>query len=186
MKNLKINNNGPCYGNYRAKVLDNLDPLKLGRVKLEIYPILIGIEADFLPWATPAMPIFDGAGLNTGSFIVPKNDTMVYCFFENGDIYQPVFFAEATDGKKGLPTSREINYPNRKVWRTDSGIEVFIDDTEQEVYIYHPSTTDIKIDKSGNIDINGNKDISVIVKGNANISAIGNIIISGASVNINP
>lgn len=169
-------------GIYRGKVLltdvDAADG-KFGRIKVEVYPMLLGtetaktllknangeqlqtiaegIETDCLPWATPAFPLFEGAGNGYGCFSIPKVGSFVFVFFENGDIYQPVYFAEAADGVHGLPTERLTNYPNRKVMKTEQGITIELDDTdgEEEIKITHPAGATIQIDSSGNITITG-------------------------------
>lgn len=143
-------------GIYRGKVLDNNDPEFFGRVKIQIYPMFADItDATLLPWSVPAMGLFDGAGNGTGAFAVPKIGTFVYVFFEQGDMYQPVYFAEAQTAQKGLPLDRLINYPNSKVWRTSSGTEISIDDTLNRVILLHPTGSFIVIDTLGNITIRG-------------------------------
>ncbi len=164
-------------GIYRGKVLDNNDPLQLGRIKVEIIPMFKGLLAEELPWATSAMPIFEGAGINIGEFNVPKENSWVWCFFEAGDHNQPVYFAEATDAVHGIPTSAKTNYPNRKVKRTSSGIETIIDDSNSNVIINHPSGTSCTIDSNGKVTIVGASSID--------ITASGNINIEGSTINLN-
>lgn len=142
-----MNENLKFTGMYRAKVISNSDSDMLGRVKAEIYPMLIGkvtaknldgvdgVATEQLPWVVPAMPISSGAGDGYGSFAVPKVGSFVFVFFEEGDINQPVYFAEAQTKQYGLPASRTINYPNRKVVETSSGVKIIIDDTTGEVII---------------------------------------------------
>jgi len=134
-------------GIYRGIVMDNDDPDQLGRIKVKVYPMLEGVETDILPWATPASPLFEGAGEDIGCFTVPRVDANVFVFFEMGDIYQPVYFAEAQDRLKGLPTERTINYPNRKVMKTESGVKVIIDDTTKMVEITTPEGFSLKLDE---------------------------------------
>ena len=116
-------------GNYRGTVMDNNDPDQYGKVRVMIFPMLSGLETTDLPWAIPAMPLWDGAGDGTGSFVVPKIGSNVYCFFEEGDIYQPVYFAEAQDALRGLPTERVIDYPNTKVRKSSGGMIEVVNDT---------------------------------------------------------
>lgn len=165
-------------GFYRGKVLSNSDPDQLGRVKIEVFGVLEGLESQYLPWAVPAMPMLTGAGSDCGYFSVPIVGSYVWCFFEAADLYQPVYFAEATDGVHGLPTERTTNYPNRRVLKTSSGITILLDDVSELVKIDHPSGTNVSIDNSGNVSINSS--------GNVNIVGSGDVIISGASVHINP
>ncbi len=107
---------------YRAKVLatDATENNKFGRIKVEIYPMLIGeitatrisktdnvsiegIAIADLPWATPAAALTIGAGVDIGTLAVPDVGTQVWVFFEAGDINQPVYLAAATTATLGLP-----------------------------------------------------------------------------------
>jgi len=142
-------------GMYRGQVLDNDDPDKLGRIKVNLFGLTDGIDAEDLPWAVPAMPLFAGAGSGFGYFAVPKIGTYVFVFFEASDIYQPIYFAEATDGIHGLPTERLTNYPNTKVIKTPNGIVITINDFSKEICVNHPSGSYLKIDTAGNIIIQG-------------------------------
>lgn len=138
-------------GIYRGLVEDNNDPSQYGRIRVRIYPHFSGVDANILPWAVPAMPLFEGAGSGVGSFIVPEVGSYVFCFFEHGDVYQPVYFAEAQNAIKGLPTERTTNYPNRKVIKTTSGITVYIDDTSKVIDIKMPSAMELKVDDTNRV-----------------------------------
>lgn len=157
-------------GFYRGVVVDNADPSKYGRVKINVFGVFDGIAIEHIPWAKPAMPVYRGAGTGYGYSAVPEVGSHVWCFFEVGDVYQPVFFASAPDGVHGLPAERETNYPTRVVWKTKSGITMYIDDTDLELSVSHPSGTVITIDSSGNVTLD----------------SVGNVIIKGSTVSINP
>lgn len=190
------------YGNYRGLVEDNADPLKLGRCRIRIYPLFKDMEATVLPWSVPAMGLFDGAGNNIGSCAIPRIGSYVFCFFEAGDIYQPVYFAEAQTAAHGLPTAIATNYPNKKAWRTYNGIQMSIDDTEKIVRLDHPTGTYIEINEDGrvtvtsvekvminstdNTEVDVGANCTVTVSGDCTVSADGNVIISGSTVSINP
>jgi hypothetical protein len=124
---------------YRAKVLDNLDPEMLGRIKAQVYPMFATLLASELDWARPAFSLGAGAGDGFGSFSVPSIGTFVFVFFEAGDFRQPIYFAEAPTMTKGLPTERTVSYPDRKVWKTSSGISVQVDDLTHEIKISQPT-----------------------------------------------
>jgi len=183
-----VKHTGRFDGIYRAKVEDNNDPSMFGRIRARVYPMFADITPiDVLPWTVPAYPIFEGAGFGDngysgysaysgysghGTFSVPKIGTFVFVFFEEGDIYQPVYFAEAQTAQFGLPVSRISHYPNVKVWRTLSGMEFVVDSTplSESITITHPSGTSVSIQPNGSILVNS-----------TNI-----IIISGTQVRINP
>lgn len=157
-------------GMYRGKVLDNLDPDELGRLKIQVLGVFDEIESEDIPWAIPAYPIFSGSGDGYGYFAIPEIDSFVWVFFEVGNIYQPVYFAEAPSAIHGIPSEAATNYPYTKVWKTKKGFVVYYDEEDDELKISHPSGTIIQINGGGNI----------------NISSVGEINIGGSSVNINP
>jgi len=154
------------WGNYRAT--DALEADKIGRIKVEVYPFLVGretarltgnkidgIDTENLPWATPAPSLFNGAGINTGSFIVPTINTFVWVFFEMGDIYQPVYFAEATDKVHGVPSERLVDYPYTRVLKSSAATLTIDNAAGKENYkITHKSGSVIEMDADGNIIIN--------------------------------
>ena len=142
-------------GMYRGQVLDNNDPDKLGRIKVNLFGLTDGIDVEDLPWSVPAMPLFAGAGSGFGYFAIPELNTFVWCFFEALDIYQPVYFAEATDGIHGLPAERLTNYPNTKVIKTKSEIIITVNDLAKTIRLDHPTGAYILIDGTGNIQISG-------------------------------
>ena len=123
-----------------------------------------------MPWCVPAYPIWEGAGNNTGYFAVPDMDSFIFVFFEQGDIYQPVYFAEAPTATKGLPPDRTTNYPNRKVMQTTSGIIFMVDDTAKIVNITHPTGTQITINTDGQVFV----------------TSPNHIFINGLTINLNP
>jgi uncharacterized protein involved in type VI secretion and phage assembly len=75
----------PLYGKYRATVINNVDPLQIGRVQ-----VMVADVAGFIPstWAMPCMPV---AGINTGMFAVPMIGSGVWVEFERGDPDFPIW-----------------------------------------------------------------------------------------------
>lgn len=73
------------YGKYRGTVLDNLDPLQIGRI-LAVVPDVSAL----LPtsWAMPCVPI---AGKQMGTFMVPQVGAGVWIEFEQGDPDYPIW-----------------------------------------------------------------------------------------------
>ena len=73
------------YGKYRGTVINNIDPLQMGRVNVQV-PGVTGL----LPssWALPCVPI---AGKQMGTFMVPQIGSGVWVQFEAGDPDRPVW-----------------------------------------------------------------------------------------------
>jgi uncharacterized protein involved in type VI secretion and phage assembly len=73
------------YGKYRGTVVNNLDPLQIGRI-LALVPDV----STLLPtsWAMPCVPI---AGKQMGTYMVPQVGAGVWIEFEQGDPDYPVW-----------------------------------------------------------------------------------------------
>jgi len=73
------------YGKYRATVLNNVDPLRLGRLQVSV--------SDFspLPAATWAMPCFPWAGPQMGMYLIPSIGAGVWVEFEQGNPDYPIW-----------------------------------------------------------------------------------------------
>lgn len=75
----------PLYGKYRAMVVNNVDPLQIGRIQVTISDV-----KGFVPstWAMPCVPV---AGINNGVFTVPPVGAGVWIEFERGNINYPIW-----------------------------------------------------------------------------------------------
>ncbi|MGH9497268.1 MAG: phage baseplate assembly protein V [Candidatus Sulfotelmatobacter sp.] len=73
------------FGVYRGTVVDNIDPLQIGRVM-----VLVPDAGGVIPstWAMPCVPI---AGKQMGTFMVPQIGSGVFVQFEAGDPDRPVW-----------------------------------------------------------------------------------------------
>lgn len=88
------------FGFYRGIVLKHLDH---GKCKVFIYGVYHDswqTKPDLLPDAEPAMGIFGGSLDYNGTFSYPNINSMVWCFFANGDQNIPVYFLAIPGGLK--------------------------------------------------------------------------------------
>ena len=101
---------------YRGVVEENNDPEKRGRVRVRIWGLHTenktkteteGIPTDELPWAEPCIPIFEGGISGFGMFGVPVQGSHVMIFFENGNYFQPRYFAS-------LPSMNPEELPDKR------------------------------------------------------------------------
>jgi len=91
----------PLFGNYRAKVIDNIDPDTQGRVKVWIPDIMPDVEDTKGLWARPANNPVGGRNSEEegeahhfqGSCYIPKKGSWVWIFFEAGNVNRPYYFA---------------------------------------------------------------------------------------------
>jgi len=165
---------------YTGKIEDVQDPEQLGRCKIRVYGIFEeSIPTSDLPWAKPD---FNFIGSTLGSFIVPKVDTLVKVYFDDGDIYSP-FYTTKVFNRKNLSTIPGEDYPNIMLFfETDEGDSFYINRVTFETFYTHASGLTIKIDAKGNISMESNDaekgDLSIVMKGDISItSETGNVSI---------
>ncbi|MFS8203783.1 phage baseplate assembly protein V [Streptomyces sp. CWNU-52B] len=72
-------------GKFRGRVVDNNDPLRIGRVTAEV-PDVLGDEPS--TWALPCLPF---TGPESGQFVVPPTGAGVWVEFEQGDPSFPIW-----------------------------------------------------------------------------------------------
>lgn len=73
------------YGIYRATVVNNVDPMQIGRIMVTVTDVGSIIPST---WAMPSVPI---AGKQMGTFMVPQIGAGVWIQFEAGDPDRPVW-----------------------------------------------------------------------------------------------
>jgi len=75
---------GPRYGKHRGIVVDDQDPLMLGRIVVSVPSVAPGQ----LGWAMPCAPV---AGPGSGVFVVATRGSNVWIEFEEGDVSRPIW-----------------------------------------------------------------------------------------------
>jgi len=73
------------YGKYRGTVINNIDPLQIGRIQ-----VMVPDVSNLVPtsWAMPCVPL---AGKQEGTFFVPQVGAGVWVEFEQGDPDYPIW-----------------------------------------------------------------------------------------------
>jgi uncharacterized protein involved in type VI secretion and phage assembly len=94
-----MNGNGGngFYGRYRGRVNDNVDPLRRGRLLVEV-PDVLG--RDPCIWAESANPL---AGEGMGLFVLPQVDDGVWVEFEHGDPERAVWTGSWRGSQAEIP-----------------------------------------------------------------------------------
>jgi uncharacterized protein involved in type VI secretion and phage assembly len=101
---------GSYYGKYRGVVVNNIDPMQVGRIMASVPDVGSAIPST---WAMPCVPI---TGKGSGTWVVPQIGTGVWIEYEQGDPEYPIwtgcFWGSASDtpsdAKKGNPLSPSI------------------------------------------------------------------------------
>ena len=96
------------FGKYRGRVIDNRDPLRLGRLSVEVPDVL----GPAFGWALPCVPY---AGPGVGFLATPPTGANVWVEFEAGDPDRPIW-SGCFWGPRELPP--EAVDPGVAVWRT--------------------------------------------------------------------
>lgn len=73
------------YGKYRGMVLNNIDPLMIGRLMVQV-PDVLGLGTT--SWAMPCVPL---AGTQMGMYVIPLIGSGVWIEFEGGDPDYPIW-----------------------------------------------------------------------------------------------
>jgi phage baseplate assembly protein V len=107
-----------------AIVVDNVDPNKLGRVKVK-FPTLPDQPESF--WARLVMPM---AGEKRGWMTIPEIDDEVLVAFMHGDFNHAIVLGSLYNGVDTPPYANEDGDNNLRVFQSRSGHRVTFDDTE--------------------------------------------------------
>jgi len=138
------------FGKYRATVVDNMDPQKRGRLRLQIPSVLADQQSD---WALPCMPY--GGITGQGMFMIPDIDAQVWMEFEEGDINRPIWVGTFWQQEDDVPEDAVKDRPTTRMLQTTSGHILQFDDEEGEerFRLFHPAEAEMVIDKDGTVTV---------------------------------
>lgn len=188
---------------WTGKVIDNDDPLKLGRVKILIFGYYDDLAETSLPWAVPDIGYVGGTN---GNFVIPEIGTILRGYFDQKDIQKPIFDSvaysqlTAQDVTKNPLMFKMEDYPNKMVLlETDQGEYMTLNKKTGETEFHHRTGLSITIGVDGSLTIytgegikgpgkltvNAGGDADIIVGGNAEIKANGNVNINSVMGDVN-
>ena len=116
------------FGKHRGTVVNNIDPLGMGRI-IAAVPEVFGTAVT--DWALPAFPF---AGLNHGLILVPNVGDGVWIEFEQGDPNYPIWTGSWLSSDTPIP-----NLETTRVLATNRGHKILIDDAAGRVVFVHGS-----------------------------------------------
>ncbi|MGQ9674626.1 MAG: VgrG-related protein [Chloroflexota bacterium] len=162
-------------------VTNNQDPENLGRVKVK-FPWLADDESH---WARLASPM---AGNSRGLFFMPEVGDEVLVAFDHGDIHHPYVIGSVWNGNDAPPISSDdavggTGKVKQRIIKTRTGHKIVIDDDDAGA---GGGITIVDKDEKNKIhlDAAGKGKLTLDVKGDLEISVIGDITIRGQNVQI--
>ena len=87
------------YGKYRGSVINNVDPMQMGRLQVSV-PDVLG-ATPISSWAMPCVPV---AGIQMGVFVLPPIGAGVWVEFEQGDPTYPIWVGGFWGSAAEVPT----------------------------------------------------------------------------------
>jgi Type VI secretion system/phage-baseplate injector OB domain len=93
------------YGKYRGTVLNNVDPMQMGRL-MAMVPDVLGLTPS--TWAMPCAPV---AGLQAGVYSLPPIGSGVWVEFEQGDPDYPIWVGSYWGSAAEVPALAKIVPP---------------------------------------------------------------------------
>ena len=159
-----------------GRVVENADPLGLGRVRVQMMWQESGSEKT--PWIRLLQP---HSGSGKGFYFVPEIGEEVLVGFQGGNAEKPYVIGTQYNGKEKSGYADKEN--NIKAVHTRSGTKIILNDSEGSILIEDPSGNTYHMDGQGNIKVSAPKNISFTAGQNINISA-GQNITTTAGMNI--
>jgi len=80
-----MSDNQKYYGKYRGTVLNNVDPMQIGRLMVQVPDVSALIPSS---WAMPSFPI---TGKQMGAYMIPQIGSGVWVEFEQGNPDYPIW-----------------------------------------------------------------------------------------------
>lgn len=92
MKTSEMTNDKIGQMDWLGEVVDILDPLEKGRVRVKVFGKFDKLEDAQIPWASPSgFMTSAGSATGSGQFSLPKIGSIVNVQFENSNLYTPIY-----------------------------------------------------------------------------------------------
>lgn len=142
-------------GQWTGKVVENDDPLHIGRCKIRVFGYYDNLKTAQIPWAIMESSYL---GSTNGNLVVPEIGTIVRGYFDVGDTQKPIFSTTITKldslVKSQTKLSRVKDYPETMVLlETDQGESLTLNRKSGAISFNHRSGTSFNIAPNGSIKI---------------------------------
>ena len=149
-----------------ARVIDNNDPMGMGRVKVQ-FPWQEDKNRT-TPWIRLIQP---HSGTGKGFHFIPEIGEEVLVGHESGNAEKP--FVMGTHYNGGETSGYHTSGNDKKVIHTRSGTKIILNDAEGSVFIEDPSGNNYLMDGKGSIKVNAPQNISFNAGNNLDVN-VGN------------
>jgi len=157
---------------FNGVVVDDQDPLNLGRARVRVFGKFDQLSNEDLPWAMPVRGISFGSSGGSGQYSSPRKDAIVRVRFNNGNIYSP----EIVGMQELAPALVQV------INGSPVNAHSVIFDDDEKVYIYYTQKNGINIVlKNSSINIANDANNTVTIQSNNNASIIE---ATGGTVNV--
>lgn len=150
-------------------VVDNNDPDKRQRIRVQVPNLLESQNTEDLPWFAPRHISPYGIGDDFGVIRIPRVGSRVYVSFQDGDGSFGEYLADVVTSAVTPPAEMLTNYPNRIGFFTPVGDIAYLDLSTKEMMLRRASGTSIKIDADGNVTMVVAGNFTQTVKGDYNL-----------------
>lgn len=156
-------------------VVENRDPSGLERVRVFV-PELIGaeVEVEQCPWAIPVHSRVQGMSPNVGSFGVPVIGSEVFVEFQQGDPAYPMYWGGVVSKRNHVDLAL-VNYPARYGMQDARGNYLYVDTAAGDIEIFHFSGLKVRIEPTGQVQIQAPSNVNINITGNATLQVGGNV-----------
>lgn len=190
----------PTTMSYIGNVVDNNDPKKLGRIKVQI-SVYADLNTEAIPWASPLLGAH-GNSEEYGGINIPEIGSQVRVTFPSKDFTAP-YYSGAELNETTRTTFFDDDYPHTYGYKDSVGNFIRINKERGTAQLQHSSTTNVQVspdgsikvglaggayfifDNGNNFDINiGTLDVSGSADGSFNVNANNEVNISTGQMNI--
>ena len=128
---------GRFLGKFRGMVLNNIDPMQIGRLQVQV-PDVTGLAP--ATWAMPCAPV---AGIQSGMFALPAIGSGVWVEFEQGNIDFPIWVGCFWGSAAEVPPLTRARLPTNPgiVMQTVAQNTIAITDVPPQILIKVGSST---------------------------------------------
>ena len=156
-----------------GKVIRNDDPMKQGRVKVEIPSFTEGLPESVIPWSHQMFPIGTGTTDGIPSFKIPALDTQVVMIFPEKDIYSSFYIGELVYDTHKLEELLS-DYPETYGFIDKMKNKYWVNMAQGTIDMHHHSGTHVNIEDDGTINLDGVVDLNINITGNSTLNIDGN------------